>query len=124
MVNIQNLIAIDTEGGKRNGTPLTVALVSSAYKTLYCKNIIFSILENFLVGENIRLNSPQFSTMQAEVKRIIASNVVVAHGVQNDLMQVGLSGIRCAQTDSFGKVTAHKAEDDAKRHMELAVSWN
>ena len=64
--------------------------------------------------------------MQQEILRHITANsgnVVVAHGVENDLKQVGLTGVKYAQTDAFGEVKDHKALADAKRHMELAVSW-
>ena len=71
----------------------------------------------------IPLGSKEFFDMQEEVKRIIGSNVVVAHNVENDLQQVGLSGIRCAQTDAFGDLSGrHDPVEDAKEHMELAVS--
>ena len=42
MVNVQQLIAIDVEGGKRNLPEhpfITVALVSSGYRTLYSKTL-------------------------------------------------------------------------------------
>jgi len=116
MFNVQQLIAIDVEGGKKNLPEhpfITVALVSSAYKTLY-------------IGENIPLNSNEFRKMHSEVKRIIASNVVVAHGVDNDLDQVGLKGqpgLRYADTAGLGNVgNKHEAVHDAKKHMEFAIA--
>ena len=63
--------------------------------------------------------------MREEIKRIINTNIVVGHNVENDLKQLGLSGIKCAQTDAFGKIPhggKHDPIEDAKEHMKLAVS--
>ena len=65
--------------------------------------------------------------MKRDVKKIIGGKIVVAHNVENDLKQIGLTGIRCAQTDSFGNVKhneKHDPIDDAKQHMQFAVSRN
>ena len=66
--------------------------------------------------------------MHNDVKRIIASNVVVAHGVDNDLDQVGLKGhpgLRYADTVGLGVVgNKHEAVHDAKKHMGFAVSYH
>jgi len=66
--------------------------------------------------------------MRKDVRQYIGTNVVVAHGVENDLDQVGLKGlpgIRYAQTGAFGALkqsNKHNAVDDAVQHMKLAVS--
>merc|ERR1719468_1075314 len=119
----RNVIAIDTEGGKKNEMPgvtttITVAVVDENLRVLYPRKPGHS-------RGPIPLRSEEFNKMKKEVKKIIGGKIVVAHNVENDLQQVGLTGIRCAQTDSFGKIEhvgKHDPIIDARQHMKLALA--